>query len=139
MLIAKSFLVCLFIAAPFISLHENKLGTEGDPPIVEKGYSGKRHFGDLTTHYSIGPTGKNVQCTLYVSSVLAGIEALNSSNPTYDFDVEVGLGSAYGTLKLNLVDSPLISKISGDFIYSVSANNDSFTFKGDLVGWYSSK
>lgn len=137
MLAAKTFLACLLFILPFVSLQENKFDLEGDPPIVEKGYSGERYFADLATFYTIDTTGKNVQCTLYVSSALAGIEALNASNPTYNFNLIVGSGKAKGSIKLNLVDSPQISKLSGDFLYSSSnGTNDSFTFKGDLVGWY---
>jgi hypothetical protein len=140
MLVAKTLLACLLFTIPFISLHENNFVFEGDPPIVEKGYSGERYFADLATFYTVGKMGKTVQCTLYVSSALAGIEALNANNPTYNFDLIVGVGKAKGSLKLNLVDSPLISKLSGDFLYSgTNGTNDSFTFKGDLVGWYVSE
>jgi hypothetical protein len=138
MLGAKALIAYLLFTVPFISLHEIELNSDGDPPIVEKGYSGKRYFADLGTFYTIDSTGKNVLCTLYVSSAFAGIEVLNVSNPTYNFDLIVGSGKAKGALKLHLVDSPLISKLSGNFLYSGSnGTNDSFTFKGDLVGWYS--
>ncbi|MDL5051395.1 hypothetical protein QQ054_35920 [Oscillatoria amoena NRMC-F 0135] len=52
--------------------------------------------------------------------------------------MKVGLGTANGTITLNLVDSPLVSKLKGDFTYTVTGNNTSFNFKGDLIGWYNS-
>lgn len=137
MLLAKISFVCFLITVPFVSPREIFFGS-GDPVIAPRGYHGQRFFGDLSTEYTIDPSGKSTICTLYVSSVFAGIEALTATDPTYNFDLKVGLGTANGTITLNLVDSPLVSKLKGDFTYTVTGNNTSFNFKGDLIGWYNS-
>lgn len=138
MLFLKIPFVCIgFLFLLFSPLNLFPKNTD-DPIIAEKGYHGKRYFGDLTTEYTIAASGKSALCTLYVSTVLVGIESLTATNPTYNFDVKVGLGSANGALTMNLVDSPLVSKLKGSFTYTVTGNNTSFSFKGDLVGWYSS-
>lgn len=136
MLFSKTVLVSLFIALPYVFTQGNYFTSESDPVIVPKGYHGERNFGDLTTAYTIDSSGKNALCTLYVSTVLAGIETLTATNPVYNFDVKVGLGAASGSLSLQLADTPRVSKLQGNFTYTVTGNNTSFTFKGDLVGWY---
>jgi hypothetical protein len=54
----------------------------------------------------------------------------------WKLDVKAGLAAASGSLTLNLAYAPLISTLKGDFTYTVTGNNTSFNFKGDLVGWY---
>jgi hypothetical protein len=136
MLLKKIVFLCLFLVFPYLFCPGSYLNGEGDPVIAPKGYHGARYFGSLATEYTIDRTGKSTLCTLYVSTVLVGIQALTATSPTYDFDVKAGLDSARGSFTLSLVDSPMVSKLSAKFNYSVSANNTSFTFKGDMVGWY---
>ncbi len=104
--------------------------------IIKPGTGGIRYFGDLSIQYNIDSTGKIVVCTLTLNTVIVGIVSLTGTNPVYPFDVKAGLGSANGTLTLNLVYPPLIATLKGDFSYSVSANNTRYPFMGDLVGWY---
>lgn len=104
--------------------------------IVKAGTGGIRYFGDLSIQYSIDSTGTVVVCTLTLNTVIVGIVSLTGTNPVYPFDVKSGLGSANGTLSLNLVYPPLIATLKGDFNYSVWSNNTNYPFKGDLVGWY---
>jgi len=135
MILKKLVLLCLLLAFPYLFCPGNYF-TEVGPVIMPKGYHGIRYFGDLSTEYTIAPSGRSTLCTLYVSTVFVGVEALTPSNPSYKFDVKAGLGSASGSFSLSLADSPLVSKLSANFKYSVSANNTSYTFMGDLVGWY---
>lgn len=104
--------------------------------ISKPGTGGIRYFGDLSIQYNIDSTGKIVVCTLTLNTVIVGIVSLTGTNPVYQFNVKAGLGSANGTLTLNLVYPPLIATLKGDFSYSVSANNTRYPFMGDLVGWY---
>ncbi|MES2382769.1 MAG: hypothetical protein V4538_17110 [Bacteroidota bacterium] len=137
LVLLKVLMVTILVGIPIVLIPQESNPTEkSEPAIVPKGYQGKRYFGDLLTQYTIDSTGKIVVCTLYVSTVLVGIESLTATNPIYKFDVKAGLGAANGTLTLNLTDSPLISNLKGDFTYTVTGNNTSFSFKGDLVGWY---
>lgn len=105
-------------------------------PIVESGTTGERYFGDLLIHYAIDPTGKIVVCTLYLSTVLVGVESLTATNPIYQFDLKSGLSTTSGSLSIYLNFSPQISTLKADLTYTVKENNTSFPFKGDLVGWY---
>lgn len=137
LVLLKLLMVSILVGFPIVLIPQESKPTENsDPAIAPKGYQGKRYFGDLLTQYTIDSTGKIVVCTLYVSTVLVGIQSLTATNPVYKFDVKAGLGAASGNLTLNLADSPLISNLKGDFTYTVTGNNTSFSFKGDLVGWY---
>jgi hypothetical protein len=135
MILLKPVLFHLLFAFSLLFSWEN-LFVADEPVIAQRGFHGKRQFGDLMTEYTIDKSGKITICTLYVSTILVGIESLTVNNPTYQFDVKVGLSSATGFINLNLADSPLISKLGGNFNYTASANNTSYTFKGDLIGWY---
>ncbi|MDB5121917.1 MAG: hypothetical protein JWP94_46 [Mucilaginibacter sp.] len=137
MLLKKILFVCLFVTYPFTCRLENCSVGSSLPVIVPRGFHGGRFFGDLTTEYTIDSTGRSALCTLYVASVFANVQLLNASSPTYNFNLKLGLGSANGTITLSLVDSPFVSTLKSNFNYSVSANNTSFSYIGDLVGWYS--
>jgi len=137
LVLVKVVLISILVGIPIALIPQKNNSTEkSDPAIVPKGYKGKRYFGDLLIQYAIDSTGKIVVCTLYVSTVLVGIESVTVTNPMYKFDVKAGLGAASGALTLNVVDAPLISNLKGDFTYTATGNNTSFSFKGDLVGWY---
>jgi hypothetical protein len=105
-------------------------------PISEIGSSGVRYFGDLVIHYTIDPTGKVVLCTLYLSTVLVGVESLTATNPIYQFDLKSGASTANGNLSIYLNFSPQVSTLKADLTYTVKENNTSFPYKGDLIGWY---
>ncbi|WP_210521570.1 hypothetical protein [Hymenobacter terricola] len=109
----------------------------GQRVLLAPGDSAARQFGDILLCYRLAPSGTAVQCTIYVATQLAGIRQLNATAPTFTFDVQVGYGKAHGTLALQLIAAPQpgqISTLSGRFTYS--GNNQQFTFKGDLIGWY---
>ncbi|CAA9195480.1 hypothetical protein FLACOL7796_00616 [Flavobacterium collinsii] len=105
-------------------------------PIVESGTTGERYFGDLLIQYAIDPTGKIVVCTLYLATVFVGVQSLTPTSPIYEFDLKSGESTTSGSLSIYLNFSPLVSTLKADLTYSVKANNTSFPFKGDLVGWY---
>ncbi|RUT69518.1 hypothetical protein D0817_15165 [Flavobacterium cupreum] len=106
------------------------------PPLVERGTTGERYFGDLLIQYTIDTTGKIVVCVLYLSTVLVGVESLTATNPVYQFDLKSGESTASGSLSIFLNFSPLVSTLKADLTYTVKENNTSFPYKGDLVGWY---
>ncbi|WP_264523059.1 hypothetical protein [Flavobacterium sp. N502536] len=105
-------------------------------PLVESGTTGERYFGDLLIQFKIDPTGKIVVCTLYLATVFVGIQSLTPTSPVYEFNLKSGGSTTSGSLSIYLNFFPLISTLSADLTYSVKANNTSFPFKGDLVGWY---
>lgn len=105
-------------------------------PIVERGDTGERYFGDLLIQYAIDPTGKIVVCTLYLATVLVGVESLTATNPVYQFDLKSGESTTSGSLSIYLNFSPQISTLKADLTYTVKENNTSYPYKGDLVGWY---
>ncbi|MET1254986.1 hypothetical protein [Aliikangiella maris] len=103
---------------------------------LKPGESSERYFGDLKVTYKIDANGKLVTCTLYLATQLVGVHTLVKDDTVYNFDVQLANTNAKGKLTLNLAVYPEVSTLSGNFHYSVSANNESFTFIGDLVGWY---
>lgn len=104
-------------------------------PIIERGATGERYLGDLMIQYTIDPTGKVVLCTLYLATVLVGIESLTATNPVYQFDLKAGESTTSGSLSIYLNFLPLISTLKADLNYTVKENNTSYPYKGDLVGW----
>ncbi|WP_166923162.1 hypothetical protein [Flavobacterium poyangense] len=105
-------------------------------PIVKAGTTGERYFGDLAIQFAIDSTGTVVVCTLYLATVLVGVHSLTATDPIYQFDLKSGESTANGTLSIYLNFSPSISTLRADMTYTVKANNTSFPYKGDLVGWY---
>ncbi|GAA6767958.1 hypothetical protein [Flavobacterium johnsoniae] len=138
-IILKILFICLLTALPVSTLAQE---TSPIPlqrifaPIVERDTSGERYFGDLLIKYTIDPTGKVVVCTLYLSTVLVGIESLTATNPLYQFELQSGASTTSGCLSIYLNFAPSISTLKADLTYSVKENNTNFPYKGDLVGWY---
>ncbi|MBB5635173.1 hypothetical protein HDF26_002101 [Pedobacter cryoconitis] len=110
----------------------------GQQQILEKGKTGERYFGDLMVSYTVDSTGTNVLCSLYLVTQFVYMRNLNATSPDCDFDVELGLGKSAGRLHLNLIntDPHSVSTLYGNFTYTVSSNNTSYLFKGDLTGWF---
>ena len=138
-ILLKIIFICVLITLPISTLAQE---TSPIPlqkitaPIVERDSSGERYFGDLLIKYAIDPTGKIIVCTLYLSTVLVGVNTLAATSPIYQFDVKSGASSASGSLSIYLNFFPLTSTLKADIIYTVKENNTTFPFKGDLVGWY---
>lgn len=138
-ILLKVLFICMLTVLPLSTLAQ---GTSPVPlqkivgPIAEKNCSGERYFGDLLIKYNIDPTGKIVVCTLYLATVLVGIESLTATNPIYQFELKSGLSKTSGCLTIYLNFSPSISTLKADITYSVKENNTSYPYKGDLVGWY---
>lgn len=102
--------------------------------MVQPGGTGSRQFGDMIVTYTLTKQATAVQCTLFVNSEFVGIRTLSAISPTYNFDVQIGTGKACGLLRLLLTSSNQVSTLEGSFEYT--ANSTTFTFKGDIVGWY---
>jgi hypothetical protein len=107
-----------------------------DTIIMTPGTCSGRYFGDLLIRYSIDNTGDQVTCSLYLASQLVGLRTLNVQDTLYNFTVVLGNTKASGQIALALQFPPRLSTLKGNFTYSVAANNMSFTFTGDLAGWY---
>jgi hypothetical protein len=138
-ILLKVILILMFVTLPMAALAQDTLPLPLEkiaPPIVASGTTGERYFGDLLIHYAIDPTGKIVVCTLYLSTVLVGVESLTPTNPIYQFDLKSGASATSGSLSIYLNFSPLVSTLKADLTYTVKENNTSYPFKGDLVGWY---
>lgn len=104
---------------------------------LKPGDSVVRFFGDLEIILKISPTGDSVDCSLYLSTQLVGVQTLIQEQNTYVFDVQLANYTAKGQLTLVLNKAPdTFSKVNGNFVYSVVSNNQSFIFKGDLIAWH---
>lgn len=135
----KVLLISAFMAFPIATFAQDLTTVplqEITPPIVECGTSGERYFGDLAIEYSIDSKGTVVVCTLYLATVLVGIHSLTATDPIYQFDLKSGESTTSGSLSIFLNFSPSLSTLKADLTYTAKANNTSFPFKGDLVGWY---
>lgn len=138
-ILLKGLFIMMLIALPNIALAQENSPIplqKINAPLAESGSSGERYFGDLLIHYTIDPTGKVVLCTLYLSTVLVGVESLTATNPVYQFDLKSGASTANGNLSIYLNFSPQVSTLKADLTYTVKENNTSFPYKGDLIGWY---
>ena len=81
-------------------------------------------------------SGTYVKCLMYLSDVLIGVQTLTATQNQYEFDLQLADYFARGKLVLYLENVPQVSKVSGDFRYSVVRNHQSFRFKGDIIFWY---
>ncbi len=106
---------------------------------LQPGDTSIRYFGDLKIKLMLSETGSYVDCELYVSTQLLGVQTLTADHNKYRFDLQLANNFAKGRLMITLQESPQVSKVSGNFTYSVASNNESFTFKGDLIAWYIDK
>lgn len=111
----------------------------GQQIFLMPGDSAERIFGNLLVRYRLTRPCTAVVCTLYVASQFVGIRQLSATAPVYNFDVHLGYGKAQGTIVLQLASPQQgsIPTLAGDFIYSTSDTKEMSTFKGDLIGLYS--
>ncbi|MHA7056091.1 hypothetical protein ACWGOQ_0002655 [Aquimarina sp. M1] len=106
---------------------------------LQPGDTNSRYFGDLKIMLMLDKSGTYVNCQMYLSTALIGVQTLTASQNKYRFDLQLANYTAEGKLILTLDDSPQVSKVSGNFEYSVAINNESFTFKGDIIAWHVSE
>lgn len=133
----------VFVCFLFLSVTQaqevSETQQQGQPVIIEAGSEGTRSFGDLDVVYQLDKDGKKVICILYVSTQLVGVKTLLPEAPVYDFEVQLGVGKAKGTIMMLLTSSNQVSSLNGNFTYTTASGNNPFIFKGVLVGWYTSK
>lgn len=103
---------------------------------LKPGDTNSRFFGDLKVMLMLDKSGTYVNCKMYLSTALVGVQTLTATQNKYRFDLQLANYTAQGKLILTLEDSPQVSKVSGNFEYSVAINNESFAFKGDIIAWY---
>lgn len=94
------------------------------------------YYGDLSITTIVSYSGLSVFCLLSLSGVEVGAQILTSTQDTYQFDLLLGRCYAQGILTLHIGDSQQLSKVSGDFEYSAADNQESFSFKGDIIYWF---
>lgn len=126
----------LLATTPFCQKASNQNLNHRQEFIIHPGDSSSRFFGDLLLTYKVDSLGQNVNCMLFLSTQLVGIHTLVKEDPTYKFKVQLAEAKSKGTLELKLGFYPQVSTLWGNFTYSVVANNESFNFTGDVVGWY---
>lgn len=95
-----------------------------------------KYYGDLTIQLVPDVSGSYVLCLMYFSGILVGVQTLTATSNQYQFDLKLADYTACGKLVLSLGNAPQVSKVSGDFQYSVVNNHQSFQFKGDIIFWY---
>lgn len=103
---------------------------------IQPGEQSTAYFGDLTITLEINESGTSVLCLMTLSGMQIGAQLLTATQKQYDFDLQLAEYNARGMLTLFLGNTQQLSKVSGDFTYSVVSNNQSFRFKGDIVFWY---
>lgn len=103
---------------------------------IKPGDSVDRFFGDLKIDLKLSKTGTYVDCNLYLSTQLLGVQTLSPDQNEYDFDLQLNNYKAKGQFILLLNEGPYaLSKVSANFNYSVVSIHESFTCKGDLIAW----
>jgi len=104
---------------------------------IKPGDSVSRFFGDLKITLKLSKTGTYVDCNLYLSTQLLGVQTLTPDQNEYDFDLQLNNYKAKGQFILLLNEGPYaLSKVSANFTYSVVSIHESFACKGDLIAWH---
>jgi hypothetical protein len=104
---------------------------------IKPGDSSTRYFGDLKVTLKLSKSGTAVNCNMYLSTQLLGVETITPNQNVYQFDLQLANTTAKGQLTLFLNKGPYtLSKVSGNFTYSVVSNHESYTYKGDLIAWH---
>ncbi|NQY07861.1 MAG: hypothetical protein HRT68_17105 [Flavobacteriaceae bacterium] len=133
-----SFVFVLCTITAWSGGNTNSFRTTYSPPqevFIRPGDTSKRFFGDLLVELILDTSGTYVNCKMYLSTQLVGVQTLTATDNKYKFDLQLAKYESAGKLTITLGQEPQISKVSGNFTYSVSSNNESFTFKGDLIAW----
>ncbi|MDI1255425.1 MAG: hypothetical protein PSV16_04930 [Flavobacterium sp.] len=133
-------LCCVSISSssqPFSSKNDQFIEVSVQQVILKPGDSISRYFGDLTINLKLSNTGRSVECNMYLSTQLIGVQTLTAEQSQYPFDLQLADYKANGTLTLQINETPdAFSKVSGIFTYTVVANHQSFICKGDLIAWH---
>ena len=104
--------------------------------LIKPGDSTSRYFGDLKVTMKLSKSGTYVDCNMYLTTQLLGVETLTADKNTYLFDLQLADYTAKGQFTLQLNEAPnTLSKVSGNFTYSVVSNHESYIYKGDLIAW----
>ncbi|RPE05737.1 hypothetical protein EGT74_25575 [Chitinophaga lutea] len=103
---------------------------------MQPGQCKNRQLGDLLVGFALDSTGTVVTCVLLLATQPVGVCTLTATNNSYQFNVKLGNSYSNGYITLNLEASGGASTLTGNFLYSVEANNTRFTFQGALTAWY---
>ncbi len=103
---------------------------------MQPGQCKSRQLGDLLVGFALDSTGTVATCVLLLVTQPVGVCTLTATNNSYQFNVKLGNSYSNGYITLNLEAPGAASTLTGNFVYSVEANNTRFTFQGALTAWY---
>ena len=133
------FVISVCSACNRVHNEQANISTTTQKVFLQAGDTCSNYYGDLKMLFILDSSGTNVLCEMYLSSVFVGIHTLTTTQNQYNFDLQVANYKTQGKLILILGNAPQVSKVSGDFTYTVIANNESYTYRGDIIFWYINK